>query len=154
MSHCLSHENKRDRMLSISPFWHWQDSAHFATPSFLTAHTFHIFCGSFQRQHSTWYGENAPVEKQLHRNLMYCSYSPWQQIIMLGICGEQGSEVSQLETNMIPRNMIKYFCFFFRLFVHFAIVVSKIAFKPSVTQSVLFDVPQGCSGCPYLFVVH
>lgn len=61
--------------------------------------------------------------------------------------------VSQLETHMIPRNMIKYFCFFFRLFVHFAIVVSKIAFKPSVAQSMLFDVPQGCSGCLYLFVV-
>lgn len=61
--------------------------------------------------------------------------------------------VSQLETHMIPRNMIKYFCFFFRLFVHFAIVVSKIAFKPSVTQSMLFDVPQGCLGWPHLFLV-
>lgn len=61
--------------------------------------------------------------------------------------------VFQLEAHMIPRNMIKYFCFFFRLFVHFAIIVSKIAFKPSVTQSVLFDVPQGCSGCPYLLIV-
>lgn len=101
MSHCLSHKNESDRMLRISPFcppgshWHRQDSAHCAKPSFLTAHAYDIW-GSLQSRHSTQYGENAPVEKQYHRNLIYCSYSPWQQIIMLEICGEQGSDRSSV----------------------------------------------------------
>lgn len=44
------------------------------TPSSLTVHAFHVFCGSFQRKGSTWYGENVPLEKQYHRNLIPCSY--------------------------------------------------------------------------------
>lgn len=43
---------------------------------------------------------------------------------------------------------------FFRPFVYFAIIVLKTVFKPSVMQSMLFDVPQGCSGCPCFFVVY
>lgn len=43
---------------------------------------------------------------------------------------------------------------FFKSFVHFAIIVPKTALKPSAMQSMLLDVPQDCSRCPYLFIAY
>lgn len=61
--------------------------------------------------------------------------------------------VSQLETHM-TKKYDQILFYFFKPFVHLAIIILKIALKPSVIQSMLLDVPQGCSGCPYLFVVY
>lgn len=156
MSHCLSHKNKRQdaQYFPFLPTRFPLALRGFCTLCYtIIPHTFHIFWASFQSRHSTWHGESTPVEKQYHRNLIYCSYSPWQQIIMLEICGEQGSDGFSVGGPYDSKKYDQILLFLFQTVCTLCHSCFKIAFKPSVTQSMLFDVPQGGSGCPYLLIV-
>lgn len=170
MPHSLSQRSKRQNVIKVSKFctskhhvWgpiafpHSASqipipSAHCkkATWSFLKGTMFHIAYGLLQGRASTWWEENVLVKKQCHRNI-YCSYSPWQQIIMLEIRERRSYGFSVGD----PNDSKKYDqILVFKSFVHFAIIVPKTALKPSAMQSMLLDVPQDCSRCPYLFIAY